>query len=83
MAEQTYANELITFRTLYDSSMIEVRDYVCRHTACGKSAEEESEVNGIVLMRYGAFSKHFGKSQITADVNQAHLRFVTKKVTKN
>jgi AraC-like DNA-binding protein len=71
MADKTYENELITFRTLYDSPMIEVRDYVCRHTACGQSAEEASEVNGIVLMRYGAFSKHVGKSQITADVNQA------------
>lgn len=63
--------ELLTFRTLYDSPMIGVRDYICRHEACGQSAEEQSDVNGIVLMRHGAFSKHFGKRQITADVNQA------------
>ena len=35
MPEQTDENQLITFRTLYDSPMIEVRDYVCRHTARG------------------------------------------------
>src|SRR5580765_119584 len=63
--------KLLTFRTLYDSPMIGVRDYICRHTACGQSDEEESTVNGIVLMRHGAFSKHFGKRRITADVNQA------------
>ncbi len=63
--------ELLTFRTLYDSPMISVRDYICRHEACGQSAEESSDVNGIVLMRHGAFSKHFGKRHITADVNQA------------
>ena len=28
-------------------------------------------MNGVVLMRHGAFSRHFGKRQITADVNQA------------
>ncbi|MGH9945810.1 MAG: hypothetical protein ACRD6X_01255 [Pyrinomonadaceae bacterium] len=61
---------LITFRTLYDSPMIGVRDYVCRDTSCVKSAEEHSDVNAIVLMRHGAFSKHFGKRHITADVNQ-------------
>jgi AraC family transcriptional regulator len=27
-------------------------------------------VNGIVLMRHGAFSKHFERQQVTADVNQ-------------
>ena len=63
--------ELLTFRTLYDSPMIVVQDYICRHTACGQSDEEKSTVNGVVLMRHGAFSKHFGKRQITADVNQA------------
>src|SRR6266545_5458501 len=71
MAAAIHDEQLITCRTLYDSPMIEVRDYVCRHTACGQSAEEESDDNAIVLMRYGAFSKHFGRSQITADVNQA------------
>ncbi len=36
-----------------------------------KSAEERSDLNSIVLMRHGAFSRHFGKKQFTADVNQA------------
>lgn len=63
--------ELLTFRTLYDSPMIAVNDYDCRHTACGQSAEEESTVNGVVLMRHGAFTKHFGKRQFTSDVNQS------------
>lgn len=63
--------ELLTFRTLYDSPMIGVRDYVCRDTTCTRSAEEHSDVNAIVLMRHGAFTKHFGKQQVTADVNQA------------
>lgn len=62
---------LIEFRTLYDSPMIVVHDYTCRHSAGGASVEEESDSNGIVLMRHGAFSKHFGKKKITADVNQA------------
>lgn len=68
--------ELLTFRTLYDSPMIGVRDYICRDTSCTLSAEEHSDVNAIVLMRHGAFSKHFGKRQVTADVNQA--AFFTK-----
>jgi AraC family transcriptional regulator len=63
--------ELLTFRTLYDSPMISVRDYVCRDTSHTHSAEEESDVNGIVLMRHGAFSRHFGKRTSTADVNQS------------
>lgn len=63
--------ELLTFRTLYDSPMIGVRDYICRDTNCAKSAEEHSDINSIVLMRHGAFSRHFGKQQFTADVNQA------------
>jgi AraC family transcriptional regulator len=62
---------LLTFRTLYDSPMIGVRDYICRDTTCTRSAEEHSDVNSIVLMRHGAFTKHFGKRQVTADVNQA------------
>jgi AraC-like DNA-binding protein len=63
--------ELLTFHTLYDSPMISVRDYICRDTSHGHSAEEQSEVNGIVLMRHGAFSRHFGRRASTADVNQA------------
>lgn len=69
-------SELLRFKTLYDSPMITVRDYVCRHPACGQMAEEQSDVNSITLMRYGTFAKHFGKRQVTADVNQA--TFFTK-----
>ena len=63
--------ELLTFRTLYDSPMISVRDYICRDVSHDHSPEERSDVNGIVLMRHGAFSRHFGKRTSTADVNQA------------
>ena len=63
--------ELLTFRTLYDSPMIGVRDYICLDTSCSKSAEEHTATNSITLLRHGAFSKHFGKLQATADVNQA------------
>ena len=68
---QQHEQELITFRTLYDSPMIGVRDYVCRDTSCERSAEEHSDLNSVVLMRHGAFSRHFGNKQFTADVNQA------------
>lgn len=71
MPDLESSNELLTFRTLYDSPMIGVRDYICRDTSCTKSAEEHSQVNAVVLMRHGAFSRHFGKVQATADVNQA------------
>ena len=64
-------DDLLTFRTLYDSPMIGVRDYICRDTSCRRSAEEHSDVNSITLLRHGAFSKHFGSLQATADVNQA------------
>ena len=61
----------LTFRTIYDSPMVEVRDYVCLHDAPEKSPEEYSPTNSIVLMRHGAFSKHHGSQQVTADVNHA------------
>lgn len=67
MSEQ----ELLTFRTLYDSPMITVRDYICLHDHREASPEEESESNSITLMRHGAFARHFGKRKITSDVNQA------------
>ena len=63
--------ELLTFRTLYDSPMISVRDYICRDVGHDHSPEECSDVNGIVLMRHGAFSRHFGKKVTTADANQS------------
>lgn len=63
--------ELLQFRTLYDSPMIAVRDYVCWHDHREASAEEESDANSITLMRHGAFARHFGKAKVTSDVNQA------------
>ncbi len=63
--------DLLTFRTLYDSPMIAVRDYICRDTSCQRSAEEHTELNAITLLRHGAFSKHLGRFTATADVNQA------------
>lgn len=61
----------LNFRTLYDSPMIAVRDYVCRHDHREASAEEASDSNSITLMRYGAFARHFGRRKVTSDVNQA------------
>ena len=65
------ADETLKFHTLYDSPMISVRDYVCRHDAVEPLPEEQSVTNTITLMRHGAFAKHFGKRTVTADVNQA------------
>jgi AraC family transcriptional regulator len=61
----------IAFRTLYDSPLLSVRDYHCRACRGGPTAEEHSCSNNIVLLRHGAFSKHFGRRSIVADVNQA------------
>lgn len=61
----------IAFRSLYDSRIVSVRDYTCRACRSGPGAEEYSDSNNIVLMRYGAFCKHFGRRNVTADVNQA------------
>jgi AraC-like DNA-binding protein len=63
--------ELLTFHTLYDSPMISVRDYICHDNSHDHSPEEQSEINAIVLMRHGAFSRHFGKRSSTSDVNQS------------
>lgn len=62
---------LLTFHTLHESPLVSVRDYCC-HIGCGgPGSDEHSDSNTIVLMRHGAFSKHFGKRSLTADVNQA------------
>ncbi len=37
----------------------------------GPGNEEHADMSQIVLMRNGAFSKHFGRRSVTADVNQA------------
>jgi AraC family transcriptional regulator len=61
----------LTFRSLYDSPLVSVRDYRCR-AGCGAPGDEEQpDANQIVLLRYGAFRKHFGRRSVTADVNQA------------
>ncbi len=62
---------LVTFRTLYESPIIRVRDYRCRACRSGPTVEEHSHSNDIVLLRHGAFSKHFGRRCQTADTNQA------------
>ena len=61
----------LTFHSLYDSPLVSVRDYCCRISGDGPGNEEHADTNQIVLMRHGAFSKHFGRRSVTADVNQA------------
>ncbi len=61
----------ITFRSLYDSPLVRVQDYSCRIGCGGPGDEEHTDGNQIVLMRNGAFRKHFGRRSVTADVNQA------------
>jgi AraC-like DNA-binding protein len=61
----------LEFRTLHESCLVGVREYVCRARRGGPTEEENSESNKIVLMRSGAFCKHFGRRGMTADVNQA------------
>jgi AraC family transcriptional regulator len=73
------SENLLTFRSLYDSSLVSVRDYRCR-AGCGAPGDEEQpDADQIVLLRYGAFRKHFGRRSVTADVNQAV--FFSKKST--
>jgi AraC-like DNA-binding protein len=70
---------LLTFRSLYDSPLVSVRDYSCR-AGCGAPGDEEHpDADQIVLLRYGAFRKHFGRRSVTADVNEAV--FFSKKST--
>jgi AraC family transcriptional regulator len=61
----------LQFRTLHETCLVSVRDYVCRACRGGPTPEEYSESDNIVLMRSGAFCKHFGRRSVTADVNQA------------
>jgi len=67
---ERHPETLLIFRSLYESPVVNVRDYCCRATRGGPAAEEYSSINGIVLMRAGAFSKHFSRRSLTADVNQ-------------
>ncbi len=64
-------DQLIDFHSLYTSSILSVRDYCCHAGRGGPAAEESSQANHVVLMRHGAFCKHFGARNVTADVNQA------------
>jgi AraC family transcriptional regulator len=61
----------LTFRTLYDSPLVSVSDYRCRIGCGAPGGEEQPDANKIVLLRSGAFRKHFGRRSVTADVNQA------------
>ncbi len=61
---------LLVFRSVYESPIVSVRDYCCRISRSGPASEENCDTNNIVLMRHGAFSKHFGRRSVTADVNQ-------------
>ena len=61
----------IDFRPLHESPIVSVHDYCCHIERSGPGAEEESDANNIVLMRNGAFARHFGRRTTTADVNQA------------
>ncbi len=65
------AENPLTFRLLYDSPVVSVHDYCCRHDRGGPAVEEHCGSNHIVLMRRGVFCKHFGQRSVTADVNQA------------
>lgn len=58
-------------RTLYESPIVVVRDCDCRHGHGGPGSEESSEADTIVLMRHGAFCRHYGNRTVTSDVNQA------------
>ncbi len=64
-------DNLLTFRSLHESPLVGVRDYCCRIHCGGPGGDEQADANQIVLMRHGAFTKHFGKRSLTADVNQA------------
>ncbi|HEX4073212.1 MAG TPA: AraC family transcriptional regulator [Planctomycetaceae bacterium] len=64
-------DEIIAYRPLYQSKLVELRDYRCCADRGGPAGEEFSDINQIVLMRHGAFCKHFGRRQVAADVNQA------------
>lgn len=61
----------LVFRVLHESPIVSVHDYCCHIAQSGPGPEEESDGNNIVLMRHGAFSRHFGRRAVTADVNQA------------
>ena len=65
------AENPLSFRTLYESPLVGVLDYTCSACRGGPSGDENPAGDQVVLMRHGAFSKHFGRRSVTADVNQA------------
>lgn len=67
----THQDIPIVFHSLYSSLLLAVSDYRCSLGLGGPAGEEESSSDGIVLMRHGAFCKHFGRRAVTANVNQA------------
>ncbi len=60
----------LSFRTLHVSPLVGVREYRCAACEGGPGPEEFSAGDTIVLMRHGAFCRHFGRRRVTADVNQ-------------
>jgi AraC family transcriptional regulator len=61
----------LAFRALYDGPLVRVEDYSCRFTRGGPGGEECSDLSQVVLVRRGAFCRHFGRRSVLADANQA------------
>jgi AraC family transcriptional regulator len=60
----------MSFRTLHESPIVAIKDYECHACRGGPGPEESSTEDVILFMRNGAFSRHFGRRSVTADVNQ-------------
>ncbi len=58
------------FRPLHAGPLVRVLEYRCRACRGGPGPEEESGQTDIVLLRRGAFCRHFGRERAIADVNQ-------------
>jgi AraC family transcriptional regulator len=65
------SRDFVEFLSLYTSPIVTILDYRCHAVRDDQPGEEHSTSNNIVLMRHGAFNKHFGKRHITSDVNQS------------
>jgi AraC-like DNA-binding protein len=66
-----FPEDMLTFKVLYESPLVSVSDYNCRILRGGPQNEEYNNSNSVVLMRHGAFCKHFGRHSVTATVNQS------------
>ncbi len=62
---------VLSFQPLHESPVLTVRSYCCRACRDGPGAEERADGNEIVLLRHGAFARHFGCRSVVVDVNQA------------